>query len=116
MPAVARGLWLFGGVPDRPHVDRQPRAPDLRRHQRDPEGDDRLVAMNEDHGAYSVMIRSGVEDSLLTESQHQSLVVEYNDSASPYPADKTINELFEAQAARTPDDDALRFFDQWLTH
>ena len=59
--------------------------------------------MNEDRG-------------LLTESEHQSLVVEYNDSASPYPADKTIIALFEAQVARTPDDDAIRFADQSLTY
>src|SRR5467141_4036919 len=103
MPAVARRVWLFGGLPDRPHVDRQPRAPDLRRHQRDSEGDDRLVPMNEDR------IR-------LTEREHRSLVVEYNDSASPYPADKTIIELFEAQVTRTPDDDAIRFSDQALTY
>ncbi len=56
------------------------------------------------------------EDSLLTESEHQSLVVEYNDSASPYPADKTIIELFEAQVARTPGHDAIRFSDQSLTY
>ena len=72
--------------------------------------------MNEDRGASSVITRSGVEDSLLTESEHQSLVVEFNDSAAPYPADKTIIELFEAQVARTPDDDAIRFSDQSLTY
>src|SRR3989441_633175 len=99
MPAVARRLWLFGGLPDRPHVDRQPRAPDLRRHQRDPEGDDRVLAMN-----------------VLTEREHRSLVIEYNDSASPYPADKAIVDLFEAQVARTPNDEAIRFSDQSLTY
>src|SRR2546425_8304461 len=96
MPAVAWWVWLSGGVPDRPHVDRQPGAPDLRRHQRDLEGDDRLVAMNRDW--------------------HRALVVEFNDSASPYPADKTIIELFEAQVARTPAEEAIRFVDQSLTY
>src|SRR2546422_4732992 len=99
MPAVARRLWLFAGLPARPHVDRQPRAPDLRRHQRDPEGDDRVLAMN-----------------VLTEREHRSLVIEYNDSASPYPADKAIVDLFEAQVARTPNDEAIRFSDQSLTY
>src|SRR6266705_6983221 len=102
MPAVARRLWLPGGVSDRPHVDRQPRAPDLRRHQRDPEGVDRLVPMN--------------DERTLTEREHRSLVVEYNDSASPYPADKTIVALFEEQVARTPNDEAIRFGEQSLTY
>jgi len=33
-----------------------------------------------------------------------------------YPADKTIVELFEAQVARTPDEDAIRFADRSLTY
>jgi len=41
---------------------------------------------------------------------------EYNDTASPYPADQTIVELFEAQVACTPDDDAIQFADQSLTY
>jgi amino acid adenylation domain-containing protein len=70
-----------------------------------------------------VNTQSGVEEttaitsfSRLTEREHQSLVIEYNDSASPYPADKTIVELFEAQVARTPEDDAIRFADRSLTY
>src|SRR2546427_8353288 len=89
MPAAARRLWLLGGVSDRPHVDRQPGAPDLRRHQRDPEGDDRIVAMNRDREWAP---------------------------ASACPSDKTIVELFEAQVARTPDEDAIRFADESLTY
>jgi len=49
-------------------------------------------------------------------SEHQSLVVDYNDSASPYPADKTIVALFEEQVARTPHAEAIRFTDQSLTY
>lgn len=52
----------------------------------------------------------------LTEREHQLLVVEYNRSAAPYPSEKTIVELFEAQAARTPADEAIRFGDQSLTY
>src|SRR5882762_1192132 len=96
MPAVPRRVRVPGGLPDRPDVDRQPRAPDLRRQQRNPEGDDRLIAMNRD--------------------QHRALVVEYNDSASPYPADKTIVALFEEQVARTPNDEAIRFGAESLTY
>src|SRR6266550_1491208 len=82
MPAAARRVRLPGGVSDRPHVDRQPRAPDLRRHQRGPEGVDRIVAMNQD----------------------------------PEFTATTIVALFEAQVARTPDDDAIHFADQSLTY
>src|SRR5437016_5595183 len=96
MPAVPRRVRVYGGLPDRPHVDRQPRAPDLRRQQRNLEGDDRLIAMNKD--------------------QYRALVVEYNDSAAPYPADKTIVALFEEQVARTPNDEAIRFGEQSLTY
>src|SRR5256886_10841828 len=91
MPAVARRLWLLGGVSDRAHVDRQPCAPDLRRHQRDPEGDDRVVAMNQDSR-------------------------EFNDTASPYPADKTVVDLFEAQVDCAPDDVAIQCGDRSLTY
>src|SRR3989454_629428 len=124
MRSVARRLWLSGGVSDRPHVDRQPRPPDLRRDKRSPERVDRLVAMNHDaRGEDGVITQSGVEESTainslsrLTAREQQSLVIAYNNSASPYPADKTIVELFEAQVARTPEDDAIRFADRSLTY
>jgi amino acid adenylation domain-containing protein len=48
--------------------------------------------------------------------EHQARVIEYNNSAAPYPADQTIIELFEAQVARTPDDGAIRLADQSLTY
>ncbi len=52
----------------------------------------------------------------MNEDQLRALVVEYNDSASPYPADKTIVALFEEQVARTPNDEAIRFGVQSLTY
>jgi len=52
----------------------------------------------------------------MNEDQLRALVVEYNDSASPYPADKTIVALFEEQVARTPNDEAIRFGEQSLTY
>src|SRR3989449_477992 len=74
-------------------------------------------------GEDGAITQSGVEESTAINSlsrqtarDHQSLVIEYNDSASPYPADKTIVELFEAQVARTPEDDAIRFADRSLTY
>jgi amino acid adenylation domain-containing protein len=70
-----------------------------------------------------LITQNGVEDStainsfsLQAEREHHSLVIEYNNSASPYPADKTIIELFEAQVARTPEDDAISLADQSLTY
>src|SRR5256886_11307468 len=124
MRSVARRLWLSGGVSDRPHVDRQPRAPHLGRRKRNPERVDRLVAMERTPGGEdSVITRSGVEESRAiasftgpSERDHQALVIEYNDSASPYPADQTIIDLFEAQVARTPEDEAIRLEDQSLTY
>jgi len=37
-------------------------------------------------------------------------------TASSYPSDKTIVELFEAQVAQTPEDEAIRFGDRSLTY
>ena len=42
-------------------------------------------------------------------SEHEKLVVEYNNSAAPYPSDQTIVDLFHAQVALTPDAEAIRF-------
>src|SRR3981081_2091381 len=52
----------------------------------------------------------------LSEREYRSLVIEYNNSAFPYPADKTITELFEAQVTRTPSDEAVRLGDQSLSY
>src|ERR1700674_6065732 len=52
----------------------------------------------------------------LSAREHQSLVIEFNSSTLPYPADKTIVDLFEAQVARTPNDEALRLGDRSVSH
>jgi amino acid adenylation domain-containing protein len=52
----------------------------------------------------------------LSESDFQSLVIDYNQTAAAYPAEKTIIELFEAQVARTPDDEAVRIGDQAISY
>jgi amino acid adenylation domain-containing protein len=52
----------------------------------------------------------------LSEHEHQSLIIEYNNSAALYPANKTIVELFEAQVARTPNDEAVRLGDRSLSY
>ncbi len=40
--------------------------------------------------------------SSMTEAERQRVLIEWNDTARPYPADKCVQELVEAQAARTP--------------
>lgn len=65
------------------------------------------------------MSRMNIIDSLassLSETEHQSLVVAYNNSAAPYPEHKTIVDLFEAQVARTPNDKAVELGDCSLTY
>lgn len=46
---------------------------------------------------------------LLPEDEVRQLVVAHNDNARPYPTDVRIERLFEAQAARTPDQVAITF-------
>jgi amino acid adenylation domain-containing protein len=41
--------------------------------------------------------------ALVSDDERQRLLVEFNDSAAPYPAHQTVVALFEAQVARTPD-------------
>jgi arthrofactin-type cyclic lipopeptide synthetase C len=41
--------------------------------------------------------------ALVSDEERQRLLVEFNDSAAPYPAHQTVVTLFEAQVARTPD-------------
>jgi non-ribosomal peptide synthetase component F len=52
----------------------------------------------------------------LTAREFQSLVIGYNDTAAPYPADKTIVDLFEAQVLRTPDNEAVRLGNRSLSY
>jgi amino acid adenylation domain-containing protein len=52
----------------------------------------------------------------VSEREHQSLIVDYNDSTALYPANKTIVELFEAQVARTPNDKALQLGNRALSY
>jgi amino acid adenylation domain-containing protein len=40
---------------------------------------------------------------LLSDAERHQLLVEWNDTAADYPRDKTIHQLFEAQAAKTPE-------------
>ena len=53
---------------------------------------------------------------LLGEDERHRLLVEWNATDSAYPQDKCVHELFEAQAARTPDATAIAYEDLQLTY
>ncbi|AUB35489.1 Non-ribosomal peptide synthetase component F [Nostoc flagelliforme CCNUN1] len=53
---------------------------------------------------------------LLTASEQQQLLFEWNDTHTEYPQHQCIHQLFEAQVERTPDAVAVVFEDQQLTY
>lgn len=53
---------------------------------------------------------------LLDEALHHRLVVEWNNTAADYPRDLCFHQLFETQAALTPDRPALRCEEKQLTY
>ncbi|WP_231638779.1 condensation domain-containing protein, partial [Paenibacillus sp. JCM 10914] len=56
------------------------------------------------------------EISLLSVSENQQLLYDWNETKSPYSDDKPVHELFEEQAARTPGAEAVVFEDETLTY
>jgi len=53
---------------------------------------------------------------LLTEAERRRALVDWNDTAAEYPRDRCIHQLFEDQAARSPDAVALVWGDRLLTY
>ncbi len=53
---------------------------------------------------------------LLTEGERHQILVEWNNTATDYPQDKCIHQLFEEQVERNPDAVAVVFEDQQLTY
>ncbi|VBB05116.1 phosphopantetheine attachment site [Lucifera butyrica] len=53
--------------------------------------------------------------TLIPAAEQQLILDDFNATQAEYPANKTIQELFEAQAARHPDKPAVVFDGQWLT-
>jgi amino acid adenylation domain-containing protein len=53
---------------------------------------------------------------LLSEAEQRRVVVEWNDVATEYPADRCLHELFAEQVNRTPDAAALIHADQHVTY
>ncbi|CAM2140153.1 Surfactin synthase subunit 1 [Paraburkholderia tropica] len=56
------------------------------------------------------------EYNLLSKEEATSQVQQFNPERTPYPKDKTIVQLFEEQAAKTPDRPALQYEGQSLTY
>jgi natural product biosynthesis luciferase-like monooxygenase protein len=53
---------------------------------------------------------------LLSDRERQRVLVGWNDSATHYPLDACVHELFESQVAQTPDVTAVVFEDRSLTY
>ncbi len=53
---------------------------------------------------------------LLTSAERHRLLVQWNDTAVDYPRDRCVHQLFEDQAARTPDAVAVVFDKEQLTY
>lgn len=56
------------------------------------------------------------QQSLLSDDERQQLLVDWNNTAAPYPRHSSIHDLFEAQVARTPEAEAVVFDDLRLTY
>jgi amino acid adenylation domain-containing protein len=75
-------------------------------------------------GHFQTLLESVVADagvpisrlSLLTDSERDRLVVDWNSTSLDYPKDKCIHQLFEAQVERTPEAIAAVFEDGQLTY
>ncbi|MEH2435909.1 MAG: amino acid adenylation domain-containing protein [Nostoc sp.] len=53
---------------------------------------------------------------MLSQTEQQQLLVEWNDTQADYPLDKCLHQLFEEQVDSTPDAVAVVFEDQQLTY
>ena len=53
---------------------------------------------------------------ILTDERRKQILIDWNNTAAPYPKDKTIHQLFEDQAKKTPDNIAVVFEDKKLRY
>ena len=53
---------------------------------------------------------------VLTDERRKQILIDWNDTKSPYPKDKTIYQLFESQAKKNPNNIAVIFEDQNLSY
>ena len=61
------------------------------------------------------MVKEELQD-LLTEEERNKILYEFNDTKDYYPSNMTIQELFEKQVERTPDNIALVHENKRLTY
>jgi amino acid adenylation domain-containing protein/FkbM family methyltransferase len=72
---------------------------------------------------FLTLVRSAIGDpnqtvselEILSDSMRRRLLVEWNNTSTPYNRDACVHELFEQQAQRTPDVPAVVFRDEHLT-
>ncbi len=75
-------------------------------------------------GHFSTLLQSIVDDAeqsparlaILSDAEKHRLLAEWNDTTVDYPRTKLVHQLFEAQAARTPEAIAAIFEDERLTY
>jgi len=60
--------------------------------------------------------RKLLDISLLTKNEYQQIIIDWNKNYKKYPSDKTIYELFQDQAAKTPNNVAAIFEDKQITY
>ena len=73
---------------------------------------------------FEVLLRAVIDDPgahidllpLLSGEERRRLLVEWNDTRKEFPSDVCVHELFERQAARTPDAAAVRFEQERLSY
>ena len=53
---------------------------------------------------------------ILPEIERRQVLFDFNDTAADYPAEQSLQALFEVQVEKTPDADAVAFSGQTLTH
>ena len=56
------------------------------------------------------------EIDMLSESEKKRILIDFNNTKTEYPNDRTIHELFEEQVERTPDKTAVVFEEKRLTY
>jgi amino acid adenylation domain-containing protein len=73
---------------------------------------------------FTTLLRSAVDEpeasvgelNLLDEEERRRVLHDWNQTGADYPRDKTVHQLFEEQAALTPDNTALVFGEESLTY